>query len=171
MEGNVIDKRFKDGGDRPKRTFINPKPTGIPLPPMAPKDAVKVEFARRLQAAMVQKGWRQSELARRAEAFLPKGKKFGRDSISLYIRGKTLPGPVFLEALCKALGKEPDELLPTRGMPAAGEANPPLDVKDMNDGNVWLRVNQAVPWDIALEIMRLLRGGGQKGGFENGAPT
>jgi len=140
-----------------RRAFVNPKPTDS-LPRLAPKDAVKTEFARRLQAAMISKGWRQSELARRAEQHLPHGRKFGRDSVSLYIRGKTLPSAVFLHALCKALGKEPEELLPTRGMPAAGDANPPLDVRDLDDGNVWLRVNQAVPWPIALKVLELLKG-------------
>ncbi len=148
-----------------RRAYLNPKPSGEPLPQFAPKDTVKIEFARRLQAAMVAKGWRQSELARRAEGYLPGGKKFGRDSISLYIRGKTLPGPVLLEALCKALDKTPEDLLPTRGMPHAGDANPPLDVKDLSDGNVWLRINQAVPWGKALEIMRILKGD------EDGATT
>jgi transcriptional regulator with XRE-family HTH domain len=166
MEVNMA-RQVRSG---PKRAFVNPRPADPPLAPLAPKDAVKVEFARRLQAAMVAKGWRQSDLARRAEKYLPANKKFGRDSISLYIRGKTLPGPVFLEALCKALEKEPDDLLPTRGMPAAGENNPPLDVKDAGDGNAWLRVNQAVPWNTAVAILRLLRGDGPRG-ENDGAPT
>lgn len=128
------------------------------LPANAPKDAVKIEFARRLQAAMIAKGMQQSDLARAAEIHLPKGKRFGRDSISLYIRAKSLPGPLHLKALCAALGAKPEELLPTRGIPAAGDSAPTLDARDLGDGNTWLRINQAVPWDDAIKIMQLVKG-------------
>lgn len=142
-----------------RRTYINPPPSKITLPDNAPKDAVKVDFARRLQAAMVQKGWTQSELARRAQNYLPAGRKFGRDSVSLYIRGRTSPGPVFMDALCKALGKTRDQLLPTRGVPSAGEANPAMDARDLGDGTTWIRINQALSWPVALEILRLVNEG------------
>ena len=141
-----------------RRAYINPKPSKTDLPANAPKDAVKVEFARRLQALMLAKGWRQSDLAREASRHLPKGKTFGRDSVSLYIRGMSLPGPLHLEALCKALGTRPEELLPTRGVPSAGEAIPALDVREMSDGNVWLRVNQMMPWPTAIKVMEILKG-------------
>jgi hypothetical protein len=39
------------------------------LPQDAPPDAVRAEFARRLQRAMIDKNWSQSELARRAAKF------------------------------------------------------------------------------------------------------
>jgi transcriptional regulator with XRE-family HTH domain len=142
---------------RARRAYINPPPSGD-IPANAPKDAVKVEFARRLQAAMIAKGWLQSELARHAEMHLPNKKRFGRDSISLYIRGKSLPGPLHLKALCTALGAKPEDLLPTRGVSAAGEAIPAFDVRDLSDGNVWLRINQAVPWPEAIKIMQLVKG-------------
>lgn len=128
------------------------------LPANAPKDAVKIEFARRLQAAMIAKGMLQSDLARAAEIHLPKGKRFGRDSISLYIRAKSLPGPLYLRALCAALGTKPEDLLPTRGIPAAGDSAPTLDARDLGDGNTWLRINQAVPWEAAIKIMQLVKG-------------
>ena len=139
-----------------KRAYINPKPTGT-LHPNAPADAVKIEFARRLQAAITAKGWRQSDLARHALQQLPKGRAFGRDSVSLYIRGRSLPGPLHLDAMAKALGVKPEDLMPTRGVPSAGENNPALNMQDLGDGHVWLRVNQAVPWDAALEIMNLIK--------------
>ena len=138
-----------------RRAYINPMPSKD-LPMNAPKDAVKVEFARRLQSAMLAKGWRQSDLAREAGRHM-KEKTFGRDSVSLYIRGMSLPGPLHLEALCKALGARPEDLLPTRGMPSAGEAIPALDVREMSDGKVWLRVNQAVPWPMAIKVLEILK--------------
>jgi transcriptional regulator with XRE-family HTH domain len=125
---------------------------------LLPKEAVKAEFARRLQQAFTAKGWTQSELARQAENKLPKGHEFGRYNVSTYVRGKSLPGPVHLKALCDALGLKPEDLLPSRGVRQAGSDVPALDVRDMADGNVWLRINQAVPWPTALKIMELLKG-------------
>lgn len=137
--------------------FINAPPSNVSSP-LLPKEAVKAEFARRLQHYSTLKGWTQSELARQAENKLPKGHTFGRYNVSTYVRGKSLPGPVHLNALCDALGVKPDDLLPTRGVRQAGSEMPALDVRDMADGNVWLRINQAVPWPTALKIMELLKG-------------
>lgn len=140
-----------------KRNFHNTKPPAD-LPANAPKDAVKIEFARRLQVAMIAKGLQQSDLARNAQLQLPKGKRFGRDSISLYIRAKSLPGPLHLKALSAALGMKQDDLLPTRGIPYAGEHSPSFDARDLGDGNTWLRINQGVPWPVALQVMQLIKG-------------
>ena len=129
----------------------------LSIPSDMPVDAVRREFARRLQKAMIEKGWTQSELARAAAPHAPDKRRI-RDNISKYIRGKVLPGPLHLAALAKALGMKPGDLLPSR--PTAGGADAsPFDIRETSDGNVWLRVNQAVPWDIALEIGRLLKGG------------
>lgn len=139
-----------------KKQFHNKMPLGD-LPANAPKDAVKAEFARRLQAAMIRKGWNQSELARRAGEYMTEG-TFGRDNVSLYIRGVVMPGPVHLHALSRALSVRPDELLPSRGAPSADDRVPPLDIRDAGDGKAWLRVNMAVAWPVALEVMKLLKG-------------
>jgi transcriptional regulator with XRE-family HTH domain len=127
------------------------------ISPDMPADVVRQEFARRLQRAMIEKGWTQSELARRASSHTPDNRMI-RDNVSKYIRGKVLPGPLHLNALAKALNKKPDELLPTRGTPAAGQENPPMDIRDLRDGNAWVRVNQALPWDTAMQIAKLLHG-------------
>jgi hypothetical protein len=52
----------------------------------APREAVRREFARRLQKAIVEKGWNQSEMARQSALHMP-DKTFGRDLISGYLRG------------------------------------------------------------------------------------
>lgn len=105
---------------------------------------------------MVKKGWTQSELARRASDHHP-GKEIGRDSISVYMRGRALPSPAVLGALASALGVEPSDLLPSRGVPTAAQSSPKLDARDIGDGYVWLRINQQVTWAIALEVMKLLQ--------------
>lgn len=135
--------------------FHNPPPAD--LPQGVPVEAVKAEFAKRLQAAMVERGWNQSELARRA-ALHTVDKKFGRDNVSGYIRGTSLPGPAHLAALGKALKVEPRELVPMRGMPSVDEKVPALDAKDLGNGTVWLRINQAVEWPTAVQVMNLLKG-------------
>lgn len=137
-----------------KRPTIHTDPTD--LPSGAPTDAVKMEFARRLQRAMVEKGWNQSELARRAAKFAPE-ERFIRDNVSKYMRGKVLPGPVHLNALCRALGKKPEGLLPTRGMSGAAPDTNPFSLSDAGDGKAWLRINQAVTWEQAMAIQKILK--------------
>lgn len=127
----------------------------------APRDAVKMEFARRLQRAIVEKGWTQSELARRASKFMPK--EFGnkeeggmiRDNISKYIRAKALPSSIHLNALAKALGTKSEELLPSRGVDSNTDAIA-FDMRDIGEGKVWLRINQSVPMTVAIKIATLL---------------
>jgi transcriptional regulator with XRE-family HTH domain len=123
----------------------------------APPAAIRLDFARRLQNAMNDKGWTQAELARRVAPLL-KESRIGRDNISKYVRGKVLPLPPALEAMAKVLGMESKDLLPTRGTQAAAEEHSPLDVRDIGENRVWLRVNQAVDWPIALQILGLLKG-------------
>ncbi len=138
-----------------RSAYINPK--GPALHEGAPVEAVKIEFAHRLQQAMIKKGWNQSELARQAQLHLPGG-RLGRDNVSTYIRGSVLPGPNNLHALATALGVKVDDLLPSRGVPSAADKSPPLDYRDLGDGNVWLKINQAIPRRLALRIMNMLAG-------------
>ena len=123
----------------------------------APPSAIRLDFARRLQNAMNDKGWTQAELARRVAPLL-KESRIGRDNISKYVRGKVLPLPPALEAMAKVLGMESKDLLPSRGTQATAEEHSPLDVRDIGENRVWLRVNQAVDWPIALQILGLLKG-------------
>lgn len=140
-----------------RKNYINPPPADVPMG--APTDVVHVEFASRLQRAITAKGWNQSDLARRAQEHMPDGQKMGRDNVSGYIRGTTLPGPIKLKAMADALGVAPEELLPQRGVPNAGnKALPAFDMRAIGDGNVWLRINQAVPQAVGLKIMQLLLG-------------
>jgi transcriptional regulator with XRE-family HTH domain len=138
----------------PKRGFHN-EPPGAAPPPGVPRDQIKIDFAKRLQKAMIDKGWNQSELARRASNYLPKGQTLGRDNVSHYVRAVALPRPTQLAALAKSLGLSPADLLPT--IPSASQKAPPFDMRQLEDGNVWLRVNQPVSFDQALKIMQILQ--------------
>lgn len=133
-----------------KKWVHNPPPTGD-LPANAPPDAVRIEWAKRLQARMLDKGWNQSELARRSG--------LSRDNISNYIAKGRIPSPVHLAKIAKALGCKADELLPMRGMPRVDDRAPALDVRATGPDRVWLRVNQECDIQVAMQIMGLLRGG------------
>ena len=144
--------------DVPKNIHHNAAPSKEPLPPVASREAVLSDFAKRLQEALRDKGWNQSELARQASKFMA-DEKFGRYNVSEYIRGKSIPSPHYLSAMAKALGVKPEALLPTQYLPSVDTKLPPLEVKDAGSGNAWLRVNQSVPWEVAIEVMKMIRRG------------
>lgn len=131
------------------RTFID----GDALPannPMAPKHLTKQDFGRRLYKLMIAKGWTQSELSRQAG--------IARDSVSTYVRGVSLPEPLNLERLAKALGVTAVELLPNHVEAAIEEDHPSLELKvsTANSAVSWLRVNRLVTTATAMKVLDLL---------------
>ncbi len=122
------------------------------------RDIVKAEFARLLNAAMVARGWNQSELWRQSIKHTPEGAGgITRDLVSKYLGAKSLPTPVNLEILTATLGCTVRDLFPG-GLPGSStEAEPPVSVQD-RDGVAWLKINQAVEWPKALRIMAILKG-------------
>lgn len=139
-----------------RRNAIHSDPSSLPLD--APRDAVLVEFGRRLQKHMVMKGWNQAELARRASDHMPGETQMSRDNISKYMNGVSMPSPMRLQAFAKTFNVSPNELLPSRGIVQVAEKMPAFDMRDIGDGNVWLRVNQSIEWPKALKIMGILKG-------------
>src|SRR5829696_3192513 len=85
------------------RTQLPPKVLAPDVPPQASAspDAIKADFGRRLQAALNEKGWNQSELARRVAPLLPRS-SIARDNISKYVRGlpTALTSPQFRSVRC-----------------------------------------------------------------------
>lgn len=119
----------------------------------------RVQFATKLENMRADRGWTQTELARRASVHTDK--EITRDRISKYAGGKSLPGRPHLVAIAKALNVAPEELLPTRASRVA-LANSPLQATLRSDGMAQLNINMAVPWDTAVEILKMIReaGGG-----------
>lgn len=117
---------------------------------LAPKHLTKQEFGKRLYNLMLRKGWHQSELAR--QCGLP------RDSISVYVRGKSLPTPASLALLADALGVKPDELLPNHTESAIDADNPAMEMKVSPNAPhaAWLRINRLVSIRTALKIMEMV---------------
>lgn len=118
--------------------------------PLIPRHLAKDEFGRRLYKLMIERGWRQADLARHAG--LP------RNAISVYLRGASLPNPDSLKALAKAFNMEPDVLLPNYTESAIERDNPELEfrVSPADPKKAWLRVNRLVHTSTAVKIMALL---------------
>ena len=119
------------------------------LPPL--ESLPKQEFGRRLYHLILQKGWSQSELARRAD--LP------RDSISVYVRGKSLPTPLSLNKLARALEMTPQELLPNYTVEAVrrdGDSSFEMKVSGSDPTKSWVKVNRLVSTATAAKIAQLL---------------
>lgn len=131
--------------------------------------SVYQEFGRRLQARMFALGWNQSDLSRHATMHLPKaakgqkqGRAIGRDSISGYIRGLSLPRGAALEAIAKALGCAPEDLMPSGGVPSIENDRPPqkseddFTAKPIGKQRVHVRLNRVVSEKTFTTIMALL---------------
>ena len=110
----------------------------------------KAEFGKRLFDLMQQKGWNQSELAKRAD--------MGRDSVSTYIRGRSVPSPQNLEKLSNALNVKPEELYPNYEANSAAIDEPLFQLKQVNDESnmMWLTINMKVDSEKAIAVMKIL---------------
>lgn len=133
-----------------QRTHITDNLPANSTSPLAPKHLTKQEFAKRLYRLMLQRGWNQSELARRAD--LP------RDSVSTYIRAKVMPTPQSAERLARALGVTPEELMPNHVESAIEEDAPSLEMKVSVNApqKAWLRVNRLVSLSTAAKVIALI---------------
>lgn len=138
-----------------RRMFHNRPRAGLRVGSVSARDAMKVEFGRRLQDAMIKKGWNQSELARQAAKQMP-DKNFPRDNISNYIRGRTFPQPQHVEALCRTLGVKREDLIPPDAYASVDEGPRPIVYQDLGNGKAHLLVDVEVSVAVALQIMGML---------------
>lgn len=118
---------------------------------LAPRHLTKQEFGRRLYALMLEKGWRQSELARRAG--------IQRDSVSVYVRGRSFPTPLNLSKMAKALGVNPEDLLPNTLETAIRDDEPDFEMK-VSPGDTtraWVRLNRMLTLKTAVQIAALVQ--------------
>lgn len=123
-----------------------------------PKAAVKKEFGRRVYEAMTQKGWNQSELARRASD--RGGINVSRDDISRYVRGVSVPdSDAKLKALAEVLSLAPDKLLPnyTPSVDNGEEMLFEMKAHPSQPGMAWIRFNRLVTFATATKIAELLQ--------------
>jgi len=116
------------------------------------KVLTRQEFGQRLYSFLMQKKMSQSDLSRASG--------MGRDSISQYVRGRSVPSPKNLQKLCDALDVEPDVLFPNYDAQANAIEQATLEIKSIeaDTENFWLRINMKVPAMKALEVMKILKG-------------
>jgi transcriptional regulator with XRE-family HTH domain len=147
---------------RPVGASPNVKPTKERTLPID-KDA----FAERLWSAIKRSGLTYKETARRAQEHLPPGARISDVSVWSYAKGRSLPRRMtHVEALGKVLGIETQELLGSEehaatreGLEAIETPYPPeVHVEDLGGGYALIRINQQVPWPVALEVLRLVKG-------------
>jgi transcriptional regulator with XRE-family HTH domain len=112
-------------------------------------------FKHALHRRMMALGLTQADVGRMA--------KVGRDSMSRYTRGMTLPDALTLQALARALGTSPTELDPgalkDRFIPAPANDAPGMTIRQsvMNPDRVRVQVDQELPFEAAAEIMMILK--------------
>jgi transcriptional regulator with XRE-family HTH domain len=126
----------------------------------------RAAFAKRLQAAIDRNGLTYEEIARRAREHLPASERLSGVSVWQYAKAKSFPRRMsYIEALGKALGVEPDELLIEREdgfgdnevAPTKAPQNTHVRLTDLGDGRAALFVNAPVPWPIALKVLEVLK--------------
>jgi transcriptional regulator with XRE-family HTH domain len=115
-------------------------------------DIDRQEFGRRLYNFMMQNRMSQSDLSRASG--------MGRDSISQYVRGRSVPSPKNLTKLADALNVEVDVLFPNYDAQANAAEQPTFEMKSIESDaeNFWLRINMKVPAEKALAVLQILKG-------------
>lgn len=118
--------------------------------PLTPTLLTREAFGRRVYNLMLKKGWRQSELARRAD--------IQRSSISAYIRGQAFPTDINLDRIAKALGVEKTDLLPNQAIQAMQDSHSSFEIRvhETDKSKAWIKVNQLVNASTAAKVFQLL---------------
>lgn len=116
------------------------------------RDMAKQEFGRKLLALLQEKGWNQSDLARAAD--------MGRDNISCYVRGRTLPDPKSLAKVAKALGVKPQDLLPYSLVQTAETEVPAMEIRQIqgHPDRIMVRLNKIMTLKQAAAIFDIVNG-------------
>lgn len=117
---------------------------------LPPKVMLRQEFSRELSARMLAANMTQSDLSRASG--------IGRDSISGYICGKTLPDPPNAEKLAKALKCQVSDLYSGSVKRAMDSEVPAIDLK-VSPGHpdrAWLQINRELSFSVAAKIIELV---------------
>jgi transcriptional regulator with XRE-family HTH domain len=109
------------------------------------------DFAKRLYRMILEKGWTQSELARRSGV--------QRESVSNYVNANTMPDVPNVKKMATALGVKPEDLMPNISEAQFDrDISPSLDVKVSQDDptRAWVRLNREISMDTFTKIATLL---------------
>lgn len=126
--------------------------------------AEKVSFGRQLRKLMTDKGLSGAELARKMSLHMPEGKTVGRDNISWYLSGRSMPTNPALKAMAKVLEISPQFLLPRDPNTRPGEIPaPPLAPENnvrmhmVGNGMMHLQIDKHLPLKVGWEIMQIMK--------------
>lgn len=111
---------------------------------------------------MAERGWSGSDTARAAWGETTNRQGYtvakNRDRIAVYLLGTTLPGRANLEALAKAFGVEPHDLVPASFATPAEQDSPAFSMTVVagQPDKTHLRIDQLVPMSVAIQIAQIL---------------
>lgn len=111
-----------------------------------PPEIRKARFQQAVRDRLLELGLTQADLSRLTG--------IGRDSISVYCRGRSIAGPRHLDAIARALKCQPGDLLPgaeQRDKPA--DAAQALQVTMSSPGRYWIKLNREVSQDTMMKVM------------------
>lgn len=136
------------------------------------------QFARRLHQLMTDRGWSNSDLARKVwgETVDKKGYTVAknRDRVGVYLRGEGLPEPATLGKMAEAFGMSKEELAPDLTAAAVDREKPEIGftmVQGHTD-RVHLQINTLVPLSVATQIVALIeQAKAAKNALANGTDT
>lgn len=125
-------------------------------------------FADRLRAAMRERGLSGAETARRVRERLGNGATFSAANLAHYTSGRSRPRLRHLTILAEVLGK-PEGYFLEAERASEGDREPwatlgEVTVPSLHVANgheeVWLQINQRVPWSVAVRVLQLLNSSG-----------
>lgn len=151
MSGNTV-QRFDPASDD----------TSYPIDPAQ-------DFARRLYRHMNAKGWTNSDLARSVWGERTNARGYveakGRDRISVYLKGETIPEATTLKMLAEALGVDEADLCPSRLKSALAwePQSVSLAVAPGHPDKGRLQIDRIIPFTLAAKIISLLAEYDEKG--------
>lgn len=122
----------------------------------AESDPQAAAFAQRLNRQLLQRGWKQADLVRKAQDHTPEGVVFKRHLVSSWMRGKHLPSPVNLDILAKALDVETSDLVPPGAAVIVKSGDRDVQVSMSTSGMARIKLDLELPAEIALQIMAIV---------------
>jgi hypothetical protein len=120
-------------------------------------------FAKRLYHALLDRGMTQSDLARKVwnETRIDNrgfDTVVGKDRVSSWVRGRSMPEPHNLIKIAKALNMAVEDLAPNLTASAIEQEAPEIQITIIHNhpNKVLVKLNKIVPFDIATKIMNLV---------------
>lgn len=111
------------------------------------------KFAAKLNAALDERGWNQSELARRAGV--------RRDAVSTYCRGIAIPSPALGNKIAKALGWAAEPRSVAKKAKSVAKKSPAptdgVEIRQVDTGGIRLSIDREVTLEQAMQILTILR--------------